>query len=47
VTSPDERTTVRWRIAAMVSPEIVALVLTIIVTAVAVAVFLGRLRLPF
>ena len=47
MTSPDERTTVRWRIAAMVSPEIVALVLTIIAAAVVVAVFLGRLHLPF
>ena len=44
--SPDERTTLRWRIAAMVTPEMVALILTVIVVAVVVAAVLGRLPLP-
>ena len=36
----------RWRIAAMVTPEMVALILTVIVVALAVAAVLGRLPLP-
>ena len=40
--SPDERTTLRWRIAAILTPEIIALSLTIVVVAMVVLAVLGR-----
>ncbi len=40
---PGDRQSVRWRITAMISPELVALILVVIVVAVAVAVIVAML----